>query len=464
MSTVDDLSKQILADLVQDFRAKNLGSEALSNGYDGASIVALETKYCAGPYSKVDFDLALKQLEESKLVDTGPRVPVQNPPGSQVVFVGLHHNKRQFVYLTEKGYIAAQKSTPKPRSQAPSVRISGGFHTADSDRKYARLSIDEARKSVPENDGRPHPWVGAVVVKDGKVLGTAHRGEVPGNHAEFVALERILPDVAVAGATVYTTLEPCTTRNSPKIPCVDRLIERRVARVVIGILDPDDRIRGKGQRKLSNAGIETALFPHDLAMQVEELNREFTRYCEQHRTERAKPNLQFQPIRYGNMGLENDLWLRGYGEKAWVHRVWALPVRNEPTPHDVADVQVSVQIIFTSDGHEVCDSSPAAWVDEVSNIVKIPVGATREVILVAGSVGGLWQAVTNRRADDTWKGKYPMELQPIPLCSQGELNVRLLSQGRILKTVSYKWRRTNGLEDFYIDPRAQDDEARQATA
>jgi pyrimidine deaminase RibD-like protein len=147
--------------------------------------------------------------------------------------------------------------------------------------RVRRLHIDEARKSVPENDGRPHPWVGAVVVKDGKVLGTAHRGEVPGNHAEFVALERNLADVAVAEATVYTTLEPCTTRNPPKIPCVDGLIERRVARVVIGILDPDERIRGKGQRKLSNAGIETSLFPHDLAMEVEELNREFTRFCEQ---------------------------------------------------------------------------------------------------------------------------------------------------------------------------------------
>jgi pyrimidine deaminase RibD-like protein len=298
MGTVDDLSKQILADLVDDFRAKNLGSDALSNGYEGASIVALEMKCCAGPYSKVDFDLALKQLEESKFVDTGPRVPVQNPPGSPLVFVGLHHNKRQFVYLTEKGYKAAQKSTPKPRSPAPSVPISGGtFHTADADRKYARFAIDEARKSVPENDGRPHPWVGAVVVKDGKVLGTAHRGEVPGNHAEFVALERILTDVAVAGATVYTTLEPCTTRNPPKIPCVDRLIERRVARVVIGILDPDERIRGKGQRKLSNAGIETSLFPHDLAMEVEELNREFTRFCGQQRQSAPK---------HGN---EPDLWL-----------------------------------------------------------------------------------------------------------------------------------------------------------
>ncbi|HEU0049364.1 MAG TPA: deaminase, partial [Nitrososphaera sp.] len=165
-----------------------------------------------------------------------------------------------------------------------------------NDAVYARMAIDEARRSISENDNRPHPLVGAVVVKDGKVLSKAHRGEVPGNHAEFVALEKNLPNVTVAGATVYTTLEPCTTRTPPKIPCVDRLIERKVARVVIGILDPDDRIRGKGQRKLSNAGIETALFPHDLAMEVEELNREFTRFCEkQSLTSQTHPANSFAP-------------------------------------------------------------------------------------------------------------------------------------------------------------------------
>jgi pyrimidine deaminase RibD-like protein len=97
-----------------------------------------------------------------------------------------------------------------------------------------------------------------------------------GNHAEFVALEEKLSDEAVAGATVYTTLEPCTTRTHPKIPCAERLIERKVARVVIGMLDPDDRISGKGVRKLRKAGIETVLFPHALVMEVEELHRLFT--------------------------------------------------------------------------------------------------------------------------------------------------------------------------------------------
>ena len=145
------------------------------------------------------------------------------------------------------------------------------------DRKFARLAVEQARKSNAENDGRAHPLVGALVVKDGKILATAHRGEAEGNHAEYIALERRLADTSIVGATVYTTLEPCTTRNHPKIPCAARLIERKVRRVVIGMLDPDPRITGRGQRKLRSANIITDLFPHDLMSEVEDLNREFTR-------------------------------------------------------------------------------------------------------------------------------------------------------------------------------------------
>jgi diguanylate cyclase (GGDEF)-like protein len=148
------------------------------------------------------------------------------------------------------------------------------------DRMFARTAIDAARKSVAESDGKVHPLVGAVVVKNGQILGVAYRGEFPENHAEFIALEKKLSQVSIAGATVYTTLEPCTTRKYPKIPCAERLIDRKVARVVIGMLDPDKRITGRGQRRLRDAGIITDLFPHDLMAEVEELNREFTRYCD----------------------------------------------------------------------------------------------------------------------------------------------------------------------------------------
>jgi pyrimidine deaminase RibD-like protein len=90
------------------------------------------------------------------------------------------------------------------------------------DRRFARLAIEEARKSVSE-DERVHPRVGTVIVKDGRVLVTAHRGEIPQCHAEYVALEKKLADVPLAGSTVYTTLEPCTSRKHPKVPLCDSL-------------------------------------------------------------------------------------------------------------------------------------------------------------------------------------------------------------------------------------------------
>ena len=147
---------------------------------------------------------------------------------------------------------------------------------AAQDRRFEEMALEEARKSKPEDD-RVHPKVGVVVVKDGRVLGAAYRGEMTGNHAEFIALEKKLADQQIAGATVYTTLEPCTSRKHPKVPCAYRLRERKVARVVIGMLDPNPVIRGAGQLALREANIATDLFPRDLMAQVEEMNREFIR-------------------------------------------------------------------------------------------------------------------------------------------------------------------------------------------
>ena len=146
-----------------------------------------------------------------------------------------------------------------------------------TDREFMELAITEALKSVSE-DGRAHPKVGAIVVKDGQVLATAFRGETAlGDHAEFAALERKLQTSSIAGATVYTTLEPCTTRDHPKVPCAERLIERKIIRVSIGMLDPNPEISGKGQMRLRQANIATDFFPSDLMARVEEINRDFIR-------------------------------------------------------------------------------------------------------------------------------------------------------------------------------------------
>jgi len=158
-----------------------------------------------------------------------------------------------------------------------------GSPPGDDDRPFQLMAIEEARKSVAE-DERPHPKVGAVVVKDGKLLSKAHRGENPKSHAEYVALDQKLADELAAGATVYTTLEPCTTREHPKIPCAQRIVDRKVARVVIGMLDPNPDILGRGVQLLNDAGIETQLFPRDLTAQVEEINREWIRVQKEKQT------------------------------------------------------------------------------------------------------------------------------------------------------------------------------------
>ena len=147
---------------------------------------------------------------------------------------------------------------------------------ADDVRRFALVAIEEAKKSVAEDD-RPHPKVGVVVVKNGKILAKAYRGENPKCHAEYIALEEKLSNETLAGAIVYTTLEPCTKRNPPKICCAQRLVDRRVARVFVGMLDPNPDIRGLGDQLLNEAGIEIQIFPRDLRAQVEEMNRDFIR-------------------------------------------------------------------------------------------------------------------------------------------------------------------------------------------
>jgi pyrimidine deaminase RibD-like protein len=265
-------------------------------------------------------DRGLFFIQEFEVLDGyGPEPGTQREKLFDVHWVAISERVMeldlQMVWAVHTEYRRSEVKAIAPISGETAHNTTHLEHQSD-DYKFSLLAINEARKSVSEKDGRPRPKVGAVVVKDGRVICKAHRGEFPGNHAEFVALERKLPEEALAGATVYTTLEPCTTRSHPKVPCATRLAQRKVARVVIGMLDPDPRITGKGQRSLRKANITTDLFTAKLMAEVEEMNREFTEACERETrtddglgrlSEASKPRMDNLSI-YGQLS-EGKRWV-----------------------------------------------------------------------------------------------------------------------------------------------------------
>jgi pyrimidine deaminase RibD-like protein len=161
-------------------------------------------------------------------------------------------------------------------SKASDQEIRGGL----TDRELMLRTIELSRNCISE-PGKVSPKVGAIVARDRVIIGEAYRGELEaGEHAEYTLLEKKLGKETLTGATLYSTLEPCTARNHPKIPCAQWVIDRHISKVFIGALDRNPKVLGKGETMLLDAGIQIARFDSDLIPIIEELNRDFLR---QHR-------------------------------------------------------------------------------------------------------------------------------------------------------------------------------------
>jgi diaminohydroxyphosphoribosylaminopyrimidine deaminase / 5-amino-6-(5-phosphoribosylamino)uracil reductase len=141
-----------------------------------------------------------------------------------------------------------------------------------ADEKFMREALREAEKGVGHTS--PNPAVGAVIVSRGRILarGFHRRAGLP--HAEIEALAK-LKQPPPPGATLYVTLEPCSTHGRTP-PCVDAIIASGIRRVVIGAIDPNPAHAGRGARILQDAGIE--VFAGVLDRECMQLNRAFNKW------------------------------------------------------------------------------------------------------------------------------------------------------------------------------------------
>src|SRR5262245_13109788 len=115
------------------------------------------------------------------------------------------------------------------------------------DEEFLRLALREAQRGLGRT--APNPAVGAVIVKSGKVIAKGWHRAAGRPHAEIEALSALRSRADAKGATLYITLEPCSTRGRTP-PCTDAIIDAGVSRVVFGATDPNPAHAGRAIRLL----------------------------------------------------------------------------------------------------------------------------------------------------------------------------------------------------------------------
>jgi diaminohydroxyphosphoribosylaminopyrimidine deaminase/5-amino-6-(5-phosphoribosylamino)uracil reductase len=160
----------------------------------------------------------------------------------------------------------------------------------------------------------PNPWVGCVI-EPGGFEGVTQ--SPPGPHAEAMAVEAAGP--AARGATLYTTLEPCPHHGRTP-PCVDAIVAAGIRRVVAAIEDPDAQVRGRGFRRLREAGVEV-----DVGLGADEVRQQLAPYLKHRATGRPWVILKLAATLDGRTAAPDgsSRWITGEEARADVHRLRA---------------------------------------------------------------------------------------------------------------------------------------------
>ena len=205
-----------------------------------------------------------------------------------------------------------------------------------NDTDYMRLALELARRG--EGWTNPNPMVGAVLVRDGRILSTGYHERCGALHAERHALSRCTE--SPAGATLYVTLEPCC-HHGRQPPCTDAILQAGIARVVVGSDDPNPLVAGKGLEILRQAGVqvETGV----LKAECDALNQVFFHYIQ---TGRPYVILKYAMTADGKIATRTGAsrWITGEEARRRVHQ----------DRHRCAAIMVGVGTVLTDDPLLTC--------------------------------------------------------------------------------------------------------------
>lgn len=165
----------------------------------------------------------------------------------------------------------------------------------------------------------PNPMVGCVIVHDNKIVGEGYHEQYGGGHAEPNAIKRVTDDV-LKESTLYVTLEPCSHYGKTP-PCADLIISKGIKKVVVGNLDSNPLVSGRGIQKLKDAGIEVQYGVLD--KECRELNKRFFTFHEKKRPYIILKWAQTHDGFISRLPLpenKEDNWITGKESKELVHK------------------------------------------------------------------------------------------------------------------------------------------------
>lgn len=182
-----------------------------------------------------------------------------------------------------------------------------------SDKEYMRMALELAKKGI--GFVNPNPMVGAVIVKDGRVIGQGYHKRCGELHAErnaFASLEE-----SAEGAVMYVTLEPCCHYGKTP-PCTEAIIEHKISRVVIGSRDPNPLVSGKGVQILKEHGIDVT--EDVLREECDEINSIFFHYIQ---TKRPYVAMKYAQTMDGKIACVtgDSKWVSGEESRAYVQKL-----------------------------------------------------------------------------------------------------------------------------------------------